>query len=269
MEACRGLLLRNLLGTEKWRLSLCDRCAKQKMGNRRKCSWMSWRRKRKTSDNHDISAEYREPLQQQGSSSEASKVPSCWFYCKSVLFARRRLQITPNKRLHFFYEPNKQVSSVLKVKNTSLSFVALKLQTNSPKSCFMRPSIGILTPGETVLLNIVKFIEPSEHKRTKIKEKFKVVSLKVKKGVQYSPELFEEQTESVAVEGNLEVVYLDPNGQSRDIEKLKKRLAEAEAFEQAHKKSAEEQVPKTMAAGGVLDEWKKRQEKKAEAEQIE
>lgn len=41
----------------------------------------------------------------------------------------------------------------------------------------------------------------------------------------------------------------------KEIEKLKKRLAEAEAAQQTRKKPIEEKVQKTAAAGGVLDEW--------------
>lgn len=222
---------------------------------------MPWRQRRKLSEAHGISADYCQPLQQ-GGSPEATKYPFICFVVKSVLLTRRQLRITPNKRLHFLYEPNKQVSSALKVKNTSRSFVAFKLQTNAPKSCFIRPPCGILTPGETVIISVVKFLDPSEHKRAKIKEKFKVVSLKVKRGVEYSPDLFEEQKESVAVEEHLDVVYLDPHSRSRDIEKLKKRLAEAEAAQQARKRLL---VQKKGAAGGVVEEWKGRQGEKQQA----
>ena len=94
---------------------------------------------------------------------------------------------------------------------------------------------------------MVKFIEVPEHdQEKKTKEKFKIVSLKVKAGVEFTPELvrwevllanlksiimissglmfsyymflnlcqFDEQKEFVAVERVLKVEFLDPHGQS-------------------------------------------------------
>eukprot|EP00250_Pteridium_aquilinum_P011949 c20408_g2_i1 orf=333-1079(-) len=199
-----------------------------------------------------------------GGSVEVVKYSSIAAIAKAFLVSRRRrLHLTPAKRLYFLYEPGKQVSSSVKIKNTSRSPVAFKLQTNAPKSCFMRPPCGILAPGETVIATVVKFIEPPEqNQEKKCKDKFKIVSLKAKQGLEFNPELFEEQKEFVAVERVLQVVFLDPQSQSPEIEKLKKRLAEAEAAQQAQKKPLEEKVQKTAAAGGVLDEWKEQQREK-------
>ncbi|KAH7437945.1 hypothetical protein KP509_05G096800 [Ceratopteris richardii] len=230
------------------------------------------------------SAAYAHPIQQQQNSdltsSDATKSPSMTAIMKSLLVTRRRLRLSPEKHLYFLYEPGKQVSSAIKIKNTSRSSVAFKFQTNALKSCFMRPPSGILGPGETITamgscqlwnsywLRIVKFIEPPENNQDrKCKDKFKIVSLKVKHGVEFVPELFEEQKEFVAVERVLQVVFLDPQSQSPEIEKLKKRLAEAEAAQQARKKPPEERVQKTVAAGGVLDEWKEQQREKQLAKQ--
>lgn len=198
-----------------------------------------------------------------GGSVEAAKSTSIATIAKALLVTRRRLQLTPAKRLYFLYEPGKQVSSAVKIKNTSRSPVAYKFQTNALKSCFMRPPCGILAAGETVIATVVKFIEPPEqNQEKKSKDKFKIVSLKVKEGVEFNPELFDEQKEFVVVERVLQVVFLDPQSQSPEIEKLKKRLAEAEAAQQTRKKPIEEKVQKTAAAGGVLDEWKEQQREK-------
>ncbi|KAH7437944.1 hypothetical protein KP509_05G096800 [Ceratopteris richardii] len=218
------------------------------------------------------SAAYAHPIQQQQNSdltsSDATKSPSMTAIMKSLLVTRRRLRLSPEKHLYFLYEPGKQVSSAIKIKNTSRSSVAFKFQTNALKSCFMRPPSGILGPGETITAMVVKFIEPPENNQDrKCKDKFKIVSLKVKHGVEFVPELFEEQKEFVAVERVLQVVFLDPQSQSPEIEKLKKRLAEAEAAQQARKKPPEERVQKTVAAGGVLDEWKEQQREKQLAKQ--
>lgn len=202
------------------------------------------------------------------SSLQLSKTPSIATMAKALLLTHRRLRLHPDKKLFFLYEPGKQVSSAVRIKNTSRSPVAFKFQTNAPKSCFMRPPSGILAPGEIIIATVVKFVEvPEQNEEKKSKDKFKIVSLKVKQGSEFNPNLFEEQKEFVAVEQVLRVVYLDPQGQSPEIEKLKKRLAEAEAAQQARKKPPEEKVQKTVAAGGVLDEWKEQQREKQLAKQ--
>lgn len=200
--------------------------------------------------------------------SEAPKSPSITSIAKALLISRRRLRLNPDNKLYFLYEPGKQVSSAVKIKNTSRSPVAFKFQTNAPKSCFMRPPSGILAPSESIVATVVKFVEhPESNQDKKSKDKFKIVSLKVKQGTEFSAELFEEHKEFVAVERVLRVVFLDPQGQSHEIEKLKKRLAEAEAAQQARKKPPEEKIQKTLAAGGVLDEWKEQQREKRLAKQ--
>ncbi|KAH7428973.1 hypothetical protein KP509_09G025000 [Ceratopteris richardii] len=157
-------------------------------------------------------------------------------------------------------EPGKQVSSAVRIKNTSGSPVAFKFQTNSPKSCFMRPPSGILAPGEAIIATVVKFIEvPEANQEKKSKEKFKIVSLKVKQGTEFTPELFEERKEYVAVERVLRVAFLDPKSDSPEIEKLKKRLAEAEAAHQASKKTSEDKSQKpaeATASSDTVDESK-------------
>lgn len=235
-----------------------------------KCTRMAWWRRGNPEQGGGASAEYRQPLQQQSGTEAKSEVPSLAAITKALLFTRRRLWVSDKKHIHFLYEPGKQVSSAIKVKNTSSCFVAFKFQTNSPKSCFMRPPSGILTPGETVVASVVKFVEPPEQNRAKKnKEKFRIVSLKVKQGLEFTPELFEERKEFVAVEQVLEVVFLDPHSRSPEIAKLKKRLAEAKAAQQACKKPLEDKDQKTVAAGGVLDDWKEQGEKQLVVQQIE
>lgn len=235
---------------------------------------MPWWQKASTNQNQGgvaASAAYHQSAQQKKSEAagmDAVRTPSITAIVKALLVTGRRLRLSPAKRLFFLYEPGTQVSSAIKVKNTSRSPVAFKFQTNAPKSCYMRPPSGILAPGETVIALVVKFIEPPEqNQEKKCKDKFKIVSLKVKQGEGFVPELFEEQKEFVAVERVLQVVFLDPNGQSLEIEKLKKRLAEAEAAQQVQRKPIEDKIQKTLAAGGVLDEWKEQQREKQLAKQ--
>lgn len=217
---------------------------------------------------HGILQQQQQEAQQEGPPPlAASKLPTIAAIAKAMLVTRRRLRLTPDNKLFFLYEPGKQVSSAVRIKNTSGSPVAFKFQTNAPKSCFMRPPHGILAPGEAIVATVVKFIEIPEQQsqEKKNKEKFKIVSLKVKQGTEFTPELFEERKEFVSVERVLRVAFLDPQGESPEIDKLKKRLAEAEAAQQSSKKTPEEKSQKAVAVaavGGVVDEWKEQQKEK-------
>ncbi|GLJ18836.1 hypothetical protein SUGI_0336470 [Cryptomeria japonica] len=183
---------------------------------------------------------------------------------RASLLTWRSLSLNPDKKLFFLYEPGKQVSSAVRIKNVSRSYVAFKFQTNAPKSCFMRPPNGVLAPKESILASVVKFVEQPDHPDEKktTKDKFKIVSLKVKQGTEYSPELFEEHKDLVFVERVLRVVFLDPERPSQELEKLKKRLAEAEAIKQAQKTPQDDKAAISAApAEGVIDEWKERRER--------
>ncbi|KAH9332014.1 hypothetical protein KI387_004122 [Taxus chinensis] len=183
---------------------------------------------------------------------------------RASLLTWRSLSLNPDRKLFFLYEPGKQVSSAVRMKNISRSYVAFKFQTNAPKSCFMRPPNGILAPKESILASVVKFVEQPEHPEEKktTKDKFKIVSLKVKQDTEYTPELFEEQKDLVFVERVLRVVFLDPERPSQELEKLKKRLAEAEAIKQAQKVPEDNKAEKSAAPPeGIIDEWKERRER--------
>ncbi|XP_055823970.1 vesicle-associated protein 4-1-like [Solanum dulcamara] len=192
---------------------------------------------------------------------------------RSLLPARRRLRLDPANTLYFPYEPGKQVKSAVKIKNTSKSYVAFKFQTTAPKSCYMRPPGGILEPGESVIATVFKFVEHPENNEKpvdqKSKVKFKIMSLKVKEGVDYVPELFDEQKDQVTIERILRVVFLDPERPSPVLEKLKRQLAEAEAALESRKKPPVETGPKVVGEGLVIDEWKERREKYLARQQVE
>ncbi|XP_009616168.1 vesicle-associated protein 4-1-like isoform X1 [Nicotiana tomentosiformis] len=207
---------------------------------------------------------------------------------RSLLPARRRLRLDPANNLYFPYEPGKQVKSAVKIKNTSKSYVAFKViylrilcviigaskfQTTAPKSCYMRPPGGILEPGESVIATVFKFVEHPENNEKpvdqKSKVKFKIMSLKVKEGTDYVPELFDEQKDQVTIERVLRVVFLDPERPSPALEKLKRQLAEAEAALESRKKPPVETGPKVVGEGLVIDEWKERREKYLARQQVE
>ncbi|KAI3466162.1 hypothetical protein Pfo_022825 [Paulownia fortunei] len=184
---------------------------------------------------------------------------------RSLLPRRRRLRLDPSSNLYFPYEPGKQVRSAVRIKNPSKSHVVFKFQTTAPKSCFMRPPGGILAPGESLIATVFKFVEHPENNEKPInqksKVKFKIMSLKVKEGTDYVPELFDEQRDQVTVERVLQVVFLDPERANPALEKLKRQLAEADAAIEARKKAPANTGPRVVGEGLVIDEWKERREK--------
>ncbi|KAJ4980433.1 hypothetical protein NE237_031270 [Protea cynaroides] len=192
---------------------------------------------------------------------------------RSLLPTRRRLRLDPRSKLYFPYEPGKQVRSAIRLKNISKSHVAFKFQTTAPKSCFMRPPGGILAPGESLIATVFKFVEHPENNEKQVdqksKVKFKIVSLKVKGGMDYVPELFDEQKDQVAVEQILKVVFLDVERPCHAMEKLKRQLAEAEAALEARKKPPEDTGPRIVGEGLVIDEWKERRERYLAQQQVE
>ncbi|KAF5728006.1 vesicle-associated protein 4-1-like [Tripterygium wilfordii] len=196
---------------------------------------------------------------------------------RSLLPPRRRLRLDPPNHLYFPYEPGKQVKSAVRLKNTSRSHVAFKFQTTAPKSCYMRPPGGILAPGESIIATVFKFVEHPENNAKQVdpksKVKFKIMSLKVKEGMDFVPELFDEQKDEVTVERVLRVVFLDVERPSpvttKALEKLKRQLAEAEAALEARKNPPADTGPRVVGEDMVIDEWKERREKYLARQQVE
>ncbi|KAI4321894.1 hypothetical protein MLD38_035221 [Melastoma candidum] len=186
---------------------------------------------------------------------------------------RRRLRLDPPNNLYFPYEPGKQARSAVRLKNSSRSHVAFKFQTTAPKSCYMRPPGGILAPGESIIATVFKFVEHPEanekHADRKCKVKFKIVSLKVKAGTYYVPELFDELKDQVKVEQVLRVVFLDVKRPSPAMDKLKCQLAEAEAALETRKKPLVEKMRCVVGDRLVIDEWKERRVKYLARQQVE
>ena len=137
----------------------------------------------------------------------------------------------------------------------------------------MRPPGGVLAPGEAIIATVFKFVEQPENNEKqseqKSKVKFKIMSLKVKGGVEYVPELFDEQKDQVAVERILRVLFLNPERSTPALEKLKRQLAEAEAAVEARKKPPADTGPRVVGEGLVIDEWKERRERYLARQQVE
>lgn len=224
------------------------------------------------SQNHSLQQQQQQQTTD-GSNPPTQSTNTVSSVARSLLPTWRRLRLDPANKLYFPYEPGKQVRSAVRIKNTSRSHVAFKFQTTAPKSCFMRPPGGILAPGESIIATVFKFVEHPENNEKqsdqKSKVKFKIMSLKVKEGLEYVPELFDEQKDQVAVEQILRVVFLDMERPIPAMEKLKRMLAEAEASLETRKKPQEDTGPRIVGEGLVIDEWKERRERYLARQQVE
>ncbi|KAH7443208.1 hypothetical protein KP509_02G025900 [Ceratopteris richardii] len=176
-----------------------------------------------------------------------------------TLLHRRRLRFEPNKKLCFPYEPGKQATSAVKIKNICRSSIAFKFQTTAPRSCFMRPPCGVLLPGESTVATVVKLIHrPQRRARAnQAKDKFKIISLKMEQGIEFTPELFDEHKDKVVVEQILGIQFLDPDQPSSELQKLKSLIAEAEAVNDASRKPEERDHERFIGPGNILEEWNK------------
>ncbi|KAL2523602.1 Vesicle-associated protein 4-1 [Abeliophyllum distichum] len=220
-----------------------------------------------TSSTQNLHNNSQNNYQHNGVSSDARAASTVSSVARSILPARRRLRFDPSNNLYFPYEPGKQARSAVRIKNSSKSHVAFK-------SCYMRPPGGILAPGESLFATVFKFVEhpennekPAGQKSSKVK--FKIVSLKVKEGTDFVPELFDEQKDQVTIERILRVVFLDPERPNPVLEKLKRQLAEADSATEARKKPPVDAGPRVVGEGLVIDEWKERREKYLARQQVE
>ncbi|KAF7822778.1 vesicle-associated protein 4-1 [Senna tora] len=242
----------------------------------RLCPFWQSRNASSTSNNIHLSNHLSQSNRQttEGYTEKSSTIRTVSSAARSLLPPRRRLRLDPAKYLYFPYAPGKQVRTAVRLKNTTKTRVAFKFQTTAPKSCYMRPPGGILAPGESLIAIVFKFVEPPENNEKlsdlKSKVKFKIISLKVKDGVDYLPELFDEQKDQVTVEGVLRAVFIDPERPNSALEKMKRQLAEADAALEAResrKKPPADKGPRV--AGLVIDEWKERRERYLARQQVE
>ncbi|KAM7250924.1 hypothetical protein ACFE04_022807 [Oxalis oulophora] len=192
---------------------------------------------------------------------------------QSLFHPRNCLRLDPANHIYLPYEPGKQVKSAIKLTNTSSSHVAFKFQMTATKSCYMRHPGGILAPGESVIATVFKFVEQLKNNGKPIdkksKVKFRLICLKVKEGIDYYPEMFDDEMDQVITERTLQVVYIDAERPSPRLDKLKRQLAEAEAAFEACKKPPEDARLRISGECDIADEWKVFREKLMARKQVE
>lgn len=82
------------------------------------------------------------------------------------------LFMDPNDFIVFRYIENTAVTSTINLQNKSDANLAFKIQTTSPDSYYVRPSIGVIGPDETKIIHIV--LHPLKEFPKEMKHKFLV-----------------------------------------------------------------------------------------------
>lgn len=65
-----------------------------------------------------------------------------------------KLKVTPSETLPFTYEGNDLRSSIV-LNNNDQQCLSFKIKTTSPTKFRVRPSLGVLSPDESVVINVV------------------------------------------------------------------------------------------------------------------
>ena len=83
------------------------------------------------------------------------------------------LFIEPNDFIVFTYIENTAVATAISLKNQSDANLAFKIRTTSPDSYYVRPSIGVIGPNESKVINII--LHPLKEYPKDMKDKFLVI----------------------------------------------------------------------------------------------
>ncbi|KAL6079681.1 phosphatidylinositol-binding protein scs2 [Balamuthia mandrillaris] len=98
------------------------------------------------------------------------------------------LQINPTM-LHFPPPLNRIITNILTLRNTSTDkYIAYKVKTTRPNRYCVRPSMGMVSPGEAVELQVHYSFHKDPPKSLRCKDKFLVESIVLKPEVGSSPE---------------------------------------------------------------------------------
>ncbi|CAK9226817.1 unnamed protein product [Sphagnum jensenii] len=122
------------------------------------------------------------------------------------------LSIQPGE-LKFPFELKKQISSSLRLINSSDSYVAFKVKTTSPKKYCVRPNNGIVLPQSSADVTVTMQAQREAPPDMQCKDKFLVQSVVAPVGSSpkdVSPELFSKESGKEVHEAKLRVLYVSP-----------------------------------------------------------
>ncbi|CAK9218139.1 unnamed protein product [Sphagnum jensenii] len=122
------------------------------------------------------------------------------------------LSIQPGE-LKFPFELKKQISSSLRLVNSSENYVAFKVKTTSPKKYCVRPNTGIVLPQSSAEVTVTMQAQREAPPDMQCKDKFLVQSVIAPVGSSpkdVSQELFNKEAGNVVHEAKLRVLYVSP-----------------------------------------------------------
>ncbi|KAH8971282.1 hypothetical protein BDL97_02G132600 [Sphagnum fallax] len=122
------------------------------------------------------------------------------------------LSIQPGE-LKFPFELKKQISSSLRLVNSSENYVAFKVKTTSPKKYCVRPNTGIVLPQSSADVTVTMQAQREAPPDMQCKDKFLVQSVIAPVGSSpkdVSQELFNKEAGKEVHEAKLRVLYVSP-----------------------------------------------------------
>lgn len=122
------------------------------------------------------------------------------------------LNIQPTE-LKFPFELKKQVSTSMRLVNTTSEYVAFKVKTTSPKKYCVRPNTGVVPPQSSAEVTIMMQAQKEVPPDMQCRDKFLVQSVEIPQGQdtkELSQELFNKDSGREIYEAKLRVIYVPP-----------------------------------------------------------
>lgn len=119
------------------------------------------------------------------------------------------LTIQPGE-LKFPFELKKQISSSLRLVNSTDNYVAFKVKTTSPKKYCVRPNTGVVQPHSSAEVTVTMQAQREAPPDMQCKDKFLVQSVIAPSSKEVSQEMFNKEEGKDVHEAKLKVVYVSP-----------------------------------------------------------
>ncbi|KAK4488528.1 hypothetical protein RD792_004292 [Penstemon davidsonii] len=113
----------------------------------------------------------------------------------------------------FLFELKKQISSSMKLSNTSDNYVAFKVKTTNPKKYCVRPNTGVVLPHSACEVKVMMQAQKEAPADMQCRDKFLLQSVVVSPGVtakDITPEMFNKDSGNQVDECKLRVIYVPP-----------------------------------------------------------
>uniref|UniRef100_A0A7I4CL69 MSP domain-containing protein n=1 Tax=Physcomitrium patens TaxID=3218 RepID=A0A7I4CL69_PHYPA len=119
------------------------------------------------------------------------------------------LSIQPGE-LKFPFELKKQISSSLRLVNSTDDYVAFKVKTTSPKKYCVRPNTGVVQPHSSADVTVTMQAQREAPPDMQCKDKFLVQSVIAPSSKEVSQDMFNKEEGREVYEAKLKVLYVSP-----------------------------------------------------------